>query len=47
MRVTRAWLDDNLRLDAFRDLLLVDIKARYQPRSALDYPFGLTEPVRL
>lgn len=43
----RAWLDDNLRLDAVRDLLIADIKARYQPRSALNYPFGLTEPVKL
>jgi hypothetical protein len=43
----RSWLDDTLRLDAFRDLLIADIKARYQPRSALAYPFGLTEPEKL
>src|SRR5262249_26882560 len=43
----RAWLADSLRLDAFRDLLIADIKARYQPRSALNYPFGSAEPVKL
>lgn len=41
------WLDANVRLDCLRDLLVEAIKARYQPRSTIDYPFALRSTFRL
>jgi putative transposase len=38
----RAWLDAMVRLDRFRDLLIEAIRARYQVRPALAYPFPLS-----
>ncbi len=43
----RRWLDAHLRLDAFADLLLEGIKARWGVHTALTYPFPLTAPVKL
>lgn len=40
--VARAWLDDNFRLDAFRDLLIAATQTLFHVRSALHYPFPLT-----
>ena len=37
----RAWLEQQLRLDGFRDLLIEAIRARFQPHTALRYPFQL------
>ena len=38
----RAWLEHTFRLDGFRDLLLEAIRARFQARTDLRYPFQLT-----
>lgn len=43
----RAWLDNEFRLDRFRDLLIEALKARYGVRDTLDYPFVLSAPLRL
>lgn len=37
----RDWLEAMVRLDRFRDLLIEATRARYQVRTALDYPFSL------
>jgi hypothetical protein len=37
----RAWLEQELRLDGFRDLLIEAIRARFQPHTDLRYPFRL------
>lgn len=42
-----GWLDANVRLGRVRDLLVEAIKARYQPRSTIDYPFPLPSSFRL
>jgi putative transposase len=43
----RAWLDACFRLDGFRDLLVEAIKARYQVRTAVYYPFPLRSNITL
>ncbi|MBI4581091.1 MAG: hypothetical protein HY718_15410 [Planctomycetes bacterium] len=44
---TRRWLDAHFRLDAFRDLLIEAIKARYHVRIHLPCPFPLASPLKL
>jgi putative transposase len=39
----RAWLEQEFRLDRFRDLLIEAIRARYQVQTALRYPFQLAD----
>jgi putative transposase len=39
--LARVWLEQEFRLDGFRDLLIEAIRARYQVHTALRYPFPL------
>jgi hypothetical protein len=43
----RVWLDAYLRLDAFRDLLVEAIRARYRVHTAVAYPFSLRSRLAL